>query len=34
MAEAQENKMFKKNDYILLTGFGAGFSWGVILLKC
>lgn len=26
--------IMKNGEYLLLIGFGAGFSWGVILLKC
>ena len=30
---ANNKNMFKKNDYIMLEAFGAGFTWGSILLK-
>jgi len=33
MSEAYQNKMMQKGDRILLTAFGAGFTWGGVLLK-
>ena len=30
---ANNKNIFKKNDYIMLEAFGAGFTWGSILLK-
>jgi 3-oxoacyl-[acyl-carrier-protein] synthase-3 len=31
--EAVWEKQIKKNDIILLTAFGAGFTWGSALIK-
>ena len=31
--EAVQKKRIKKNDIILLTAFGAGFTWGSALIK-
>ena len=31
--EAVENKLINNGDYILLSAFGAGFTWGSILIK-
>ena len=31
--EANKNNLFKDGDYILLSAFGAGFTWGSMLLK-
>jgi len=33
LAEAYEKGLVKEGDYILLVAFGAGFTWGSILLK-
>ena len=33
MNEAVENNQIKDGDYILLASFGAGFTWGSILIK-
>jgi len=33
LSEAVETKRIKKNDYILLASFGAGFTWGSLLLR-
>ncbi len=33
LSEAAESKRIKKNDYVLLASFGAGFTWGSILLR-
>ena len=33
MNEAMENNQIKNGDYILLASFGAGFTWGSILIK-
>jgi 3-oxoacyl-[acyl-carrier-protein] synthase-3 len=33
MSEAHREHRFKKDDWILLTAFGAGFTWGSVLLK-
>jgi len=33
MDEALENKRLKKGDLLLLAAFGAGFSWGSILIR-
>ncbi len=33
IAEASEKKILKKNDNIILTTFGAGFSWGAMYIK-
>ena len=33
MSEAYQNKMMQKGDRIILTAFGAGFTWGGVLLK-
>ena len=31
--EAVENKLINNGDYILLSAFGSGFTWGSILIK-
>ena len=31
--EANKNNLFKDGDYILLSAFGAGFTWGSMLIK-
>ncbi len=31
--ESNQKKLFKKNDIILLAGFGAGFTWSINILK-
>ena len=31
--EAVENKLINNDDYILLSAFGSGFTWGSILIK-
>jgi len=33
LSEAQETRRIEKNDYILLASFGAGFTWGSVLLR-
>lgn len=33
MSEAYQNKMMKKGDLIIISGFGAGFTWGSLLFK-
>lgn len=33
MSEAYEKKMMNKGDWIILSTFGAGFTWGSLLLK-
>jgi 3-oxoacyl-[acyl-carrier-protein] synthase-3 len=33
LSEAFENKQIKSNDLILLASFGAGFTWGSLLLR-
>ncbi|AOY57993.1 MULTISPECIES: beta-ketoacyl-ACP synthase III [Desulfococcus] len=33
MSEAHQMHRFQKNDWMLLTAFGAGFTWGSVLLK-
>ncbi len=33
MSEAYQNKMMQKGDRIILVAFGAGFTWGGVLLK-
>ncbi len=33
MSEAYQNKMMQKGDRIILAAFGAGFTWGGVLLK-
>jgi len=33
MSEAYQSKIIKKDDWILLSAFGAGFTWGSLLLK-
>jgi 3-oxoacyl-[acyl-carrier-protein] synthase-3 len=33
LSEAVETKRIDKNDYVLLASFGAGFTWGSILLR-
>ena len=33
IAEASEKKMLKKGDNVILSTFGAGFSWGAMYLK-
>ena len=34
LAEAIKEKGISKGDYLLLISFGAGFNWGVMLIKC
>ena len=33
IAEANEKKMLKKGDNVIISTFGAGFSWGAMYLK-
>ncbi len=33
MSEAYEKKKMNKGDWIILSTFGAGFTWGSLLLK-
>lgn len=33
LAQHNEKNPFKKNDILVLVGFGAGFTWGVTILK-
>ena len=33
LSEAVETKRIAKNDYVLLASFGAGFTWGSVLLR-
>jgi len=33
LSEAVETKRIEKNDYVLLASFGAGFTWGSVLLR-
>ncbi len=33
MSEAHEQRKFHKDDWVLLTAFGAGFTWGSVLMK-
>jgi len=33
MSEAYEKKMMSKGDWVILSTFGAGFTWGSLLLK-
>jgi 3-oxoacyl-[acyl-carrier-protein] synthase-3 len=33
LSEAAETKRVIKNDYILMASFGAGFTWGSVLLR-
>ncbi len=33
MVEALDNKRIKRGDYIVITAFGAGFTWGASLIK-
>ena len=33
IAEAQEKQLLKKGDNVILSTFGAGFSWGAMYLK-
>ena len=33
MSEAYQQNRMKKGDWVLLSAFGAGFTWGSILLK-
>ena len=33
LSEAIETKRVQKNDYVLLASFGAGFTWGSVLLR-
>jgi len=33
MSEAYQQQRMKKGDWILLSAFGAGFTWGSMLLK-
>ncbi|MBW2742171.1 MAG: 3-oxoacyl-ACP synthase, partial [Deltaproteobacteria bacterium] len=32
-SEAYEKKMISKGDWVILSTFGAGFTWGSLLLK-
>src|SRR6266705_5700618 len=34
LSEAVESKQIKKNDLILMASFGAGLTWGSLLLRC
>jgi 3-oxoacyl-[acyl-carrier-protein] synthase-3 len=33
LSEAIETKRVQKNDYVLMSSFGAGFTWGSVLLR-
>lgn len=33
LAEAREQARYKKGDYVLLTAFGAGLTWGSVLMR-
>ena len=33
LAEANEKKLIKDNDIVLLAAFGSGFAWGSTLIK-
>jgi 3-oxoacyl-[acyl-carrier-protein] synthase-3 len=33
LSEAVETNRVTKNDYILMASFGAGFTWGSVLLR-
>ena len=33
LSEAIESKRVQKNDYVLMAAFGAGFTWGSVLLR-
>jgi 3-oxoacyl-[acyl-carrier-protein] synthase-3 len=33
LSEAVESKKISKNDLILMASFGAGFTWGSLLLR-
>ncbi|MEO0156844.1 MAG: 3-oxoacyl-[acyl-carrier-protein] synthase III C-terminal domain-containing protein, partial [candidate division WOR-3 bacterium] len=33
LAEALQEGRIKKNDYVLMVAFGAGFTWGGVLIK-
>lgn len=33
MSEAHQQQKFKKDDWVLLSAFGAGFTWGSLLMK-
>ena len=33
LSEAWENRRMKKNDWIIMAAFGAGFTWGSVLLR-
>lgn len=33
LKDALENGLIKKNDYVLLSGFGVGYSWGSTIIK-
>lgn len=33
MSEAYQNKMMSRGDWIMMSAFGAGFTWGSLLLK-
>ena len=33
MSEAYQNKLLQKGDWVLLSAFGAGFTWGSLLIK-
>jgi 3-oxoacyl-[acyl-carrier-protein] synthase III len=33
LSEAFENKQLHRNDLILIASFGAGFTWGSLLLR-
>ena len=33
MSEAYQNKQLQKGDWVIISAFGAGFSWGSLLIK-
>ena len=33
MSEAYQNKQLHRGDWVVLTAFGAGYTWGSILVK-
>ena len=33
MSEAYQNKRMHKGDWIVISAFGAGFTWGSMLLR-